>query len=89
MSPNEMAQRFYYYKLLLMCSGHVIDRGADYGGMSGDLWFYTKGRLGNYIVNSPMILGHETAGVVSKLGLNVTSLREGQARWKGACNSDV
>jgi len=47
------------------------------GICGSDLHFYTHGRIGPYIVNSPMVLGHEAAGIVTEVGSNVTSLSVG------------
>ncbi|GAA5846938.1 hypothetical protein JCM3766R1_004021 [Sporobolomyces carnicolor] len=43
-----------------------------------DVSYETKGRIGDFVVESPMVLGHETSAVVTKLGKNVTNLKVGQ-----------
>jgi len=51
---------------------------VDTVGICGsDVHYYTHGRIGAFIVKSPMVLGHEAAGVVIDVGSEVTSLRKG------------
>ncbi|XP_033633795.1 sorbitol dehydrogenase-like [Asterias rubens] len=47
------------------------------GICGSDVHYLVNGRIGDFIVNAPMILGHEAAGVVSALGEGVTSLKVG------------
>ena len=39
--------------------------------------YYTHGRIGPYVVEKPMVLGHEASGVITKVGKNVTHLNVG------------
>lgn len=51
---------------------------VDRVGICGsDVHYYTHGRIGPFVVDKPMILGHEAAGTVSALGEGVTGLRLG------------
>jgi L-iditol 2-dehydrogenase len=50
----------------------VVDVGAI-GICGSDLHYYEHGRIGDYVVESPLVLGHESAGVVSAVGSDVTS----------------
>jgi len=57
--------------------GEVIVRVA-YGGICGsDLSYFHKGRVGDFAVREPMVLGHEVAGTITAVGGGVTSLRPG------------
>ncbi|MEZ4833016.1 MAG: alcohol dehydrogenase catalytic domain-containing protein [Caldilineaceae bacterium] len=47
------------------------------GVCGSDVHYYTHGRIGPFVVNAPMILGHEAAGRVVEVGGAVTNLREG------------
>ncbi len=38
------------------------------GVCGSDVHYYTHGRIGNFVVNAPMVLGHEAAGVVVEIG---------------------
>lgn len=49
------------------------------GGICGsDLHYYFEGRVGDFAVREPLILGHEVAGEVVETGARVTGLRVGQ-----------
>ncbi|GAA5997361.1 NAD(P)-dependent alcohol dehydrogenase [Rhodotorula paludigena] len=42
-----------------------------------DVHYYKEGRVGDFIVEKPMVLGHETAALVVKVGRNVTNIKPG------------
>jgi D-xylulose reductase len=47
------------------------------GICGSDVHYYTHGKIGNYIVKEPMVLGHEAAGTVIETGKNVKTLKAG------------
>jgi len=47
------------------------------GICGSDIHYYTHGRIGPFVVNAPMVLGHEAAGVVVAVGDEVTDLKPG------------
>jgi L-iditol 2-dehydrogenase len=47
------------------------------GICGSDVHYLVHGRIGDFVVKAPMILGHEAAGVVSKVGKDVTTLKVG------------
>jgi D-xylulose reductase len=47
------------------------------GICGSDVHYYTHGRIGPFVVEAPMILGHEAAGVVAEVGENVRHLAVG------------
>ena len=47
------------------------------GICGSDVHYYTHGYIGKFIVNAPMILGHEGAGEVIEIGAEVKSLKVG------------
>ena len=47
------------------------------GICGSDVHYYTHGRIGSFVVNAPMVLGHEAAGVVRRVGKAVTSFKVG------------
>ena len=50
----------------------------DTVGICGsDVHYYKHGRIGSYVVNEPMVLGHEAAGVVVETGEAVRDFRIG------------
>ena len=44
------------------------------GICGSDVAYWQQGRIGDYVVKSPMITGHEPSGVVTKLGAHVTNV---------------
>ena len=55
----------------------LVEVGAV-GVCGSDVHYYEHGRIGPYVVDSPLILGHEAGGTITKVGDNVTSLTVGQ-----------
>ena len=47
------------------------------GICGSDVHYYTHGRIGHFIVNEPMVLGHEASGTVIEVGADVTHLAVG------------
>jgi D-xylulose reductase len=52
--------------------------GINTVGICGsDVHYYTHGRIGQFVVRSPMVLGHEASGTVIEAGAEVTHLKPG------------
>lgn len=50
----------------------------EYVGICGsDVHYFETGRIGDYIVNPPFVLGHEASGTVTKVGEDVQHLQVG------------
>ncbi|XP_076179459.1 sorbitol dehydrogenase isoform X2 [Ptiloglossa arizonensis] len=47
------------------------------GICGSDVHYLVNGRIGDFVVREPMIIGHEASGVVAKLGKNVNNLKVG------------
>ena len=47
------------------------------GICGSDVHYYTHGRIGPYVVNAPMVLGHEAAGTIAEIGPDVTGFKVG------------
>lgn len=47
------------------------------GVCGSDVHYWKNGRIGQFIVKEPLILGHECSGVISKIGNKVTKLSVG------------
>jgi len=47
------------------------------GICGSDVHFLVHGRIGSYVVEKPMILGHESSGVVTKIGAKIKHLKPG------------
>jgi D-xylulose reductase len=55
-----------------------VEIAIDTVGVCGsDVHYYTHGRIGPFVVEAPMVLGHEAAGVVERVGANVRDLVPG------------
>ena len=62
------------------------------GGICGsDMHYFRHARTGDFVVTSPLVLGHEVAGEIVELGSGVTGLSVGDhvavnpSRWCGHC----
>ncbi|WP_304618493.1 NAD(P)-dependent alcohol dehydrogenase [Paracoccus sediminilitoris] len=47
------------------------------GVCGSDVHYYTHGKIGPFVVNEPMVLGHEASGVVIEVGSQVHHLKTG------------
>jgi D-xylulose reductase len=47
------------------------------GVCGSDVHYYTHGKIGPFVVNAPMVLGHEAAGTVIEVGAGVSHLKVG------------
>ena len=57
--------------------GEVLVK-VEYVGICGsDLHYYESGRIGNFIVEPPFVLGHEAGGTVVEVGSGVSHLKVG------------
>jgi L-iditol 2-dehydrogenase len=57
--------------------GEVQVQIGKVGVCGSDVHYYEHGRIGNFVVEQPMILGHECSGTVVEVGEGVTHLKEG------------
>ena len=57
--------------------GEVQIRLGKVGICGSDVHYWQHGRIGDFVVRAPMILGHECAGTVVAVGENVENLRAG------------
>lgn len=58
--------------------GEVLIRVTSVGTCGSDVHYYEHGRVGEFVVESPLILGHEPAGVVAAVGGGVDPARVGE-----------
>lgn len=57
---------------------HDVLINVKYTGICGsDVHYWTHGAIGSFVVKAPMVLGHESAGIVTAVGNAVTSLKVG------------
>ncbi|MFH0963065.1 MAG: NAD(P)-dependent alcohol dehydrogenase [Planctomycetota bacterium] len=57
--------------------GEVLVRVRSVGVCGSDVHYYAHGRIGEFVVRAPQILGHEAAGELAKVGHGVEELKEG------------
>lgn len=61
-----------------VCGEHqVIVQMKAVGVCGSDVHYWKNGRIGQFVVKEPLILGHESAGVVEEIGSKVTRLSVG------------
>ena len=58
--------------------GEVLVRVGSVGVCGSDVHYYEHGRIGPYVVDRPLVLGHEAGGVVVAVGPGATTLGAGQ-----------
>ena len=58
--------------------GQVLVEIAAVGICGSDVHYYEHGRIGDYVVRDPMIIGHESAGTVVDVGDGVDRSRVGE-----------
>lgn len=59
-------------------SPHDVLVNVKYTGICGsDVHYWVEGAIGHFVVKDPMVLGHESSGVVSAVGDKVTTLKAG------------
>jgi L-iditol 2-dehydrogenase len=58
--------------------GEVLVEVRSVGICGSDVHYFEHGRIGDYVVDSPMVLGHEAGGIVADIGPDVTTVKVGQ-----------
>jgi L-iditol 2-dehydrogenase len=58
--------------------GEVLVEVASVGVCGSDTHYYDHGRIGSYVVEQPLVLGHEAAGRITEVGPGVAADRVGQ-----------
>ena len=58
--------------------GEVLVRVSSVGVCGSDTHYYDHGRIGRFVVEDPLVLGHEAAGEITALGAGVTTRHVGQ-----------
>jgi L-iditol 2-dehydrogenase len=58
--------------------GDVLVRVSRVGVCGSDTHYYREGRLGSFVVDGPLVLGHEAAGTIVDVGASVDARRIGE-----------
>ena len=56
-------------------AGQVLLRVLAVGTCGSDVHYFHEGRIGDFVVEEPMVLGHEPSGEVVAVGAGVTRVR--------------
>ena len=76
--PRHQVARLQDGSLLLYATfqpGHVRIAIKAVGICATDIHFLKHGRIGDFVVREPMVIGHESSGVVHAVGEGVTQLK--------------
>lgn len=74
------ARKFFYEERPLSqlpTPRHVRVRILVTGLCGSDIHYWQHGRIGRYVVESPIVLGHESAGIIEECGPDVKGLKVG------------
>lgn len=55
----------------------VIVQIGQTGICGSDVHYWQRGRIGDFVLNSPIVLGHESAGIVVETGKAVKNIKIG------------
>jgi L-iditol 2-dehydrogenase len=58
--------------------GEVLVRILSVGVCGSDVHYYEHGRIGDFVVRSPLVLGHESSGQIVEVGSGVSPARVGE-----------
>lgn len=58
--------------------GEVLIQVLSVGVCGSDVHYYLHGRIGDYVVEEPLVLGHELSGIIVAVGAHVDSARVGE-----------
>ena len=50
------------------------------GICGSDVHYWVEGRIGDFVVKEPMVMGHEASGVVIAMGEGVKNLKVGEQK---------
>lgn len=59
-------------------AGEVLVRVAAVGVCGSDVHYYRHGRIGDFVVSDPLVLGHEVSGEIVEVGAGVDEARIGE-----------
>ncbi|KAM9714743.1 sorbitol dehydrogenase isoform 1-T1 [Dama dama] len=59
----------------------VLLKMHSVGICGSDVHYWQHGRIGDFVVKKPMVLGHEASGTVVKVGSLVRHLQPGEGNW--------
>ena len=66
------------YMVLTWSVIEVLLKMQSVGICGSDVHYWTAGRIGDFVVTSPMVMGHEASGCVVAIGDGVKNLQVGE-----------
>ena len=63
------------------CLLEVLLRMKSVGICGSDVHYWVEGRIGDFILKEPMIMGHESSAIVEEVGEDVTNVKQGQPNY--------
>ncbi|KAF9055470.1 xylitol dehydrogenase [Hymenopellis radicata] len=60
-----------------IADNEVLVKVMKTGICGSDVHYLVHGRIGDFVVTNPMVLGHESSGIIYKVGSNVKNIKEG------------
>ena len=72
----QLSMSFLFPPFHCLCT-EVLLRMKSIGICGSDVHYWTEGRIGDFILKSPMVMGHESSGTVVSTGEGVTDLKPG------------
>jgi L-iditol 2-dehydrogenase len=70
--------RISQWPMPILGPDEVMVKIHSVGICGSDVHYFEHGRIGDYVVDSPMVLGHEASGVVVERGPGVTTIEVGR-----------
>jgi L-iditol 2-dehydrogenase len=70
--------RFHTASVPTVDADQVLVEVAAVGVCGSDVHYFQDGRIGDFVVEAPMILGHEASGVIVAVGADVDAARIGE-----------
>lgn len=58
--------------------GQVLVEVKATGICGSDIHYYEQGRIGDFVLRAPMVIGHESAGIITAVGQGIDPSRVGQ-----------
>lgn len=75
---TELKKIEYEMRPIPVPKDHEVLVKLEYVGICGsDMHYYEAGRIGDFVVDGPFVLGHESGGTVVEVGKGVTQLKVG------------
>ena len=71
------AASYAHITIIIMLLLEVLLAMQSVGICGSDVHYWVEGRIGDFVLKAPMVMGHEASGVVVGMGDGVTSLALG------------